>query len=811
MSIRNKALITLFVLQFVVQVEAVENPRAPDNAAQEVGAIQSAAEVDRRVRSFIGNYCVTCHNADEQNGEVRLDHLAVRISNAAIAQQWRDVLDILNTGDMPPKTASKRPSQDELASVIGTLTENLVTAQKMLRGKGGETAARRLNRVEYINSVRALTGILIPERYVPADENGTEFNTLGWYQTFSPGVLEAYQGAAESAVETMLMEGRKPVQDSRLTRIDTPESRLLGRDESGKDSVRSAVKHYISDPRHKTGLLIYQAEYKWTHYKLRIPNHDFRGEYIVRARVAADESMQEELKFLRVHQEKAAPLYFSLHDAVDAPKVIEFKALADAEGTVELSNLRRSQLRPAITRAMKRGKPVPKIWIDWIEVEGPVYVGRHVQLREQLLQGVNERQIASSDARRILNRFAAIAFRGSPVQPQFIDDLLVIFEQELDTGKSPLESLVKPMAVVLTAPQFLYLTENKSHRSEEATPAPLASHEMASRLSFMLWKEPPSDVLLAAGDRLLHDRTFLESTLDAMIADPRFQHFIDEFFGQWLELRRFDEVQVDSKSKTSPLFDTKTRQAVRRQPLEFIKLIIKEDLSLTKLIDAEFSVFDQNMTGYYEDLQPYRSKASWNEFKQVQLTPQNQRRGGLLGMPAIQMIGSSGVETSPVERGAWIARTLLNSPPPPPPPNVPQLTVDPKLTVRQSLERHKQIAQCYSCHKKIDDMGLALETFDALGRWRSRYKDGTPIETAGHMPDGVRFANADDMKQRLLDHKDSMIRSLVEALIVYSLSREAEFTDQKLVDHLVRHSKDNGYRLKPLLLEFVSSKTFTHK
>ena len=273
--------------------------------------------MDKRIQRFVSNYCVTCHNANEQNGKVRLDNVEHRIANSAVAQQWRDLLDILNTGEMPPDEATKRPSQDELADVIGTLTEDLAKAQKMLRGKGGETAARRLNRVEYINSVRALTGILIPERYVPADENGTEFNTLGWYQTFSPGVLEAYQGAAELAVKTMLMEGRKPVQDSRLTRIDTPESKLLGKEKS----VQFAKKHYISDPRHKTGLLIYQAEYKWTHYKLRIPNHDFRGEYIVRARVAADESMQEELKFLRVHQEEAAPLYFSLHDAFDSPKV----------------------------------------------------------------------------------------------------------------------------------------------------------------------------------------------------------------------------------------------------------------------------------------------------------------------------------------------------------------------------------------------------------------------------------------------------------------------------------------------------------
>lgn len=779
--------------------------------AQESESSRPAIEVDLRIQRFVENYCVTCHNANEQSGKVRFDKLDHRITNSAVAQQWRDLLDILNTGEMPPDEATRRPSQNELADVIGALTEDVAKALRMLRGKGGETAARRLNRIEYINSVKALTGILLPKQRVPADENGNDFNTLGWYQTFSPGMLEAYQEAADFAVRTMLLKGDRPIRDKSLTRIDNPKSKLFERAKERKDDAlwQALYNHYTSNPRHKTGLLIYKAEHKWSPYNLRIADYDFRGEYKIRARVAVDESMSEDLRFLRVTQEGTSPIFFSLKDAISSPKVVEFTTQSDFEGKVVFAHLMRPRLRPGTTKNLKRGKPVPTIWIDWIEVEGPIYSGRHVRIRRQLLQGVDEQQLALSDARLILNRFATRAFRGSPVTPEFISDLLVIFEQESKSGKSHLEALAKPMTVILTTPQFLYLTENKSHQLAPTSPTQLASHEMATRLSFMLWKEPPSDALLTAGNRLLNDREFLEATFDKMMANPRFDRFVDEFFGQWLGLSRFDEIQLDTKSSEG--FDLKIRQAVRRQPLEFIKLIIEQDLSLTSLIDSEFSVLDQSMTQYYGDLATYQDDFAWNDFDRVQLTPRNRHRGGLLGMPAIQIMGSSGVETSPVERGAWIARTLLNAQPPPPPPNVPQLTVDPKLTVRESLERHKQIVQCYSCHRKIDDMGLALENFDAIGRWRDQYSSGTTIETTGLMPDGARFRDAKEMKTRLLDHKDRMIQSMVEALIAYSLSRESEFTDQDFIDRVVKHARDKGYRLKPLLRAFVSSKTFTHK
>ena len=201
-----------------------------------------------------------------------------------------------------------------------------------------------------------------------------------------------------------------------------------------------------------------------------------------------------------------------------------------------------------------------------------------------------------------------------------------------------------------------------------------------------------------------------------------------------------------------------------------------------------------------------------DNYKKV-ILPANQRyRGGLLGKVAIQAMGSTGDRTSPVERGAFILRKFLNSPPPPPPPpNVPQLdSKNNKLTVSEMLEKHNEIPQCYSCHRKMDPLGLAMENFDTIGRWKE-LKGKRHAQLAGLMPDGSKFADFDGLRQELLKRQDKMIESMIESLIKYGLGREQEFSDQDFVQELMTVAKANDYRFKPLLKAFITSKQFTHK
>ena len=180
-------------------------------------------------------------------------------------------------------------------------------------------------------------------------------------------------------------------------------------------------------------------------------------------------------------------------------------------------------------------------------------------------------------------------------------------------------------------------------------------------------------------------------------------------------------------------------------------------------------------------------------------------------MTVIHAMGSTGEHTAPVERGAFVLRKFLNSPPPPPPPNVPQIVHDDKsLSVREKLARHKEVPQCYSCHRKMDDMGLAMEHFDVVGLWRKR-ADGKPIKMAGRMHDGKPFENFAEMKQHLLGHRDAMIESMVEALIAYSLGRESEFSDREFIGDVVAETRVSEYRFRALLKAFVQHKRFPRK
>ena len=257
--------------------------------------------------------------------------------------------------------------------------------------------------------------------------------------------------------------------------------------------------------------------------------------------------------------------------------------------------------------------------------------------------------------------------------------------------------------------------------------------------------------------------------------------------------------RVPSISRKFEFFDKSKQYSVKRQPVEFIKYLIKNDLSLTNIIDSNFTVINPILAAFYEDFQQHKPTLN-DKFIKVNLAENKQHRGGILGMPVVQTIGSTGERNAPVERGAWILRKLLNSPPPPPPPNVDQLeNKDKTLTIRQKLEKHKEIPQCFSCHKKMDDLGLAMENFDVIGRWNKNEKN----ETAGLMPDGTQFSDFNEMKSKLMTHKDKMIEGIVEALIAYSLNRESEFSDQDFVEEMVNETRENSYSFKALLKAFI--------
>ena len=799
--------------------------------------------LNTKVKDFVAKYCYECHDEDLQKGDVRLDNLSERVDNSSTALVWQDILDILNTGEMPPKKADQ-PKVEELSEVIGSLTKDLLKARKILTDQGGEIVIRRLNKREYINSIKTVTGIELPDRLVPDDEVSEGFNTMGANQYFSPSLIDRYLELGELALSKIILDGdkkkdrkrnasrgkglpeviRKQLRKSIDKRTKDYENSLLVMNEghdykkygfSDKQQAKHNVqnyngittlqKHYLEHESTKTGFLLMQR----AHHKESISmKADFRGKYILRIKVATEDGMPDERKYLEITQNDKLLGYYYIHGTLAKPQLLELEVSPEIDvrslslviKEKENNRLPNTYYQTRLTKRINKGEFLPSIWVGELALEGPFYSGFFAKKKQEILNGVNIENATDGELASIFKKFAEKAFRGSSVSDDYVAHLINIYHQELNFKKSKLAALIKPLATVLTSPDFLFLGEEK----EEGKRKSLSGKELVSRLSYTLWKDMPNEQLLQSKDKLVNDQKFLKSQISEMMKDHRFKAFVEEFFGQWLHLSKFDSVAFSTR--IYPKFDQGLILSSKHEVFEYINYVIREDLSLENLIDSKFAVVNPMMAQYY-GLPVHKGEG----FKKLDLPANMAYRGGLLGKVAIQAMGTTGERNSPVERGAYILRKFLNDPPPPPPPNVPQLdSKNRKLTVSESLEKHNEIAQCRSCHRKMDPLGLAMENFDTIGRWQE-LKGKRERQLAGAFPDGKEFSDFKTMKSELLMRKEKMVESIVEALIKYGLGREQEFSDLDFVDGLMKVAKENDYRFKPLLVAFLTSKQFTQK
>jgi hypothetical protein len=364
-----------------------------------------------------------------------------------------------------------------------------------------------------------------------------------------------------------------------------------------------------------------------------------------------------------------------------------------------------------------------------------------------------------------------------------------------------------PLSVILASPGFLYLNEpnNADERRE------LTDRELAVRLSYFLWSAPPDRELLALASRgELSNPDILRQQVDRLIADSRSDEFVAGFLHQWLDMERLDFFQFDTTLHRE--FDESTRSAARQEVYHSFAHLLRdpEGGRLGKLLKSD-TVFINGLLATYYGI----NGVTGDEFQQVSL-PDDSPRGGLLGMAAIHAMGSDGIESSPVERGAWVLRHLLNDPPPPAPPNVPQLSrlADQPLTTRQKLAAHMEEAQCASCHRKIDPIGFGLENFDAAGKWRTeegRGKNAHPIDPADQFHNGPAFADYFELRDIIAEREPDFARGFTEHLIGYALGRPFGFTDEDLAKEIVAAAMNENFAVSAFVQMLVGSEWFQRK
>ena len=443
-----------------------------------------------------------------------------------------------------------------------------------------------------------------------------------------------------------------------------------------------------------------------------------------------------------------------------------------------------------------RTKSFP-VFVDWVEMEGPFFTPNNSP-GFKLLSGQNLDKMSRDQVTSLIREFAQLAFRHKSPSDDFLTALNKHYDFLLTNSKDQKLSIIKSLAAILSTPHFLYISEYNTSNERKV----VSGHELANRLSFFLWSSVPDKALLEKADRL-SDHGVLTAEVDRMLSSPKAENFYENFTSQWLGT---DKIETLTPPKRYSNFAA-AKYEIMKEPQELMKYLVGKNLSAANFINSDFLVINPMLARYYN----LPRKNSVDGFSKYQLTDKSDR-GGLLGQSSILTITSRPDRTSPIDRGAYILRKLLNSPPPEPPANVPDADFEAKgKTMREILELHQSKAQCSSCHRKIDPLGFAMEKFNQFGLMKSA-REARNVDTSGKMPDGQRtFKDFNEMKKLLVDDKEKFIEGLSKSLMSYALGRTISFTDDQRIQEIISKGRKNNFAMRDLIKEIVLSDQFLKK
>jgi hypothetical protein len=827
-----------------------------------------------------------CHGMMAEEGIPRLDTIPYELTTLEAAERWQRVLAVLNSGEMPPAD-EPQPSAAAKTEFLADLSATMVEARKALGDQGRVSLLRRLNRREYVNTIRDLLDVEAVVDGLPSDAGVGTFDTFGSGLTMSSDQLEQYIAVGRESVRTAFNRLRdiKAPPERRVVRRQTEleYQETLGRflrdvtprlarirlwDEQAKNPLAlpngyasvEELDYYrtnlardlpfitmcLSLPRAAEGSYLincaYPGHYPFRHVEpLPIPPQAAPGEYRLRASIGTSDDPGAPRRFVELCALEGGDR--KKPTAIDVREVTNhFKTPATAEFTVHVTarserhfGLREKRhssheyIYELHHRERTKGNGIgllPTIWIDWVEWEGPLPSTAPSEPLASLFAASPSVLSDEGAARDVLTGFATRAFRGVPPTPEFMDRLLEVRRRSLKQAKDGLDSLVEPLAVILAAPGFLYVDEPVTAPADSAADRQLSGIERASRLSYLMWAGPPDDTLLAAAEESVATPERLVAEVERLALDPRAKRFTEGFTHQWLRIARLDFFQFDARN--FPGFDEAVRKAAKQEVYETVHHLLRENLDARNLLDSDFVVINDLLAAYY-GIDNGGKPVTGAHFRPVAL-PTDSPRGGLLGMACILGMGSNGSATSPVERGAWILRFLLNSPPPPAPANVPQLSrLDgKKLTARERLVAHQEQPQCAQCHRLMDPLGFGLENFDAAGQWRGvdtlvpgafldRDAAGViraetyPIDSAGAFHGGPPFGDYFELRSLIAARGDDFLRGLVEHLYAYALGRPVSFGDADAIDGIVAAARERGAGFRDIVKLVVATPEFLTK
>ena len=776
-------------------------------------------QYNEQVRPFLVRHCVECHGAEKPKSDLRLDQLVPDFATEANRKQWLAVLKRIETGEMPPES-KPRPPEKEVQTLSDWIDQRVAAAEARQRATQGRVVLRRLNRLEYENTVNDLLGIKVSlKEQLPADGAADGFDNASAANHTSSFLMEKYLEAADTALNAAITNRPKPP-----PRIDKRYSLKDGHPVRGttEDVYRfgddGEVVCFCSSEWHNASISTFYPP-DAGNYRFRISASTIQGDgKPVTFRVTTSDT--------RLTGTHGLIGYFDAPP--DKPTVFEFVRHMEPRTTIRMLPY---GLAGANTVKQVGGKDWngPGLEVQYVEVEGPLnetwppeshrrIFGDMTQNKFPIYNFSDRMEVVSNeplvDAERILKTFARRAFRRT-VTADDVTPFVAIVQAKLAGGYTFELAMRAALKGILISPEFLFLRER---------PGKLDDFALANRLSYFLWSTMPDDELfkLAEEQKLSHPEV-LHQQVERLLAHPKAATFTENFVGQWLGLREIDA--TEPSHLVYPEFDHLLKVSMIRETELFFDEVLKHDLSLTNFVASDFTMLNGRLGKHYG----IPGLTGW-EFHKTSL-PGDSHRGGVLTMASVMKVTANGTTTSPVMRGAWVLDRILGTPPSPPPENV--AAIDPDIrgatTIREQLAKHRTDPACASCHSKIDPPGFALESFDCIGGWRDWYRvtgnggevkvdgrrmpyhKGKPVDPSNVTEDGQPFRNIDEFRQLLLRDKDQLARSLTTKLVTYATGGAPAKIDHPEIEAIVARVRDKNYGFRSLLHEVVQSALFQNK
>jgi len=772
-------------------------------AASLAACTRSTQEVAAEHGATVSRYCTDCHSNAEREGGLVLENPDL-LNPVAQRAKWEKVIHKLSAGLMPPP-GEPRPSNEAVASLVSYLETTLDGATVQPAGP----PVRRLTRTAYGNAVRDLLGFPVDvETLLPPDISSNGFDNVSDTLKTSPLLLERYLTVGLRVAGMAIGDTKLgPQATEYLPRLDLSQNDWI---EGLPYGTRGGlvVEHYFpTDAEYEirpalwraTGSTIRGVEGFKTPFEFQIlidgvvvHSAEFGG--------AEDDALSNRDIGSAVTQvgerlPVRLPVSAGLHRVgvtfVMKSFALQQKILDPAKADLPIGN--DAYGWPMITRVLVAGP---------YESTGP---GDTPTRRALFTCRPGASMSDAACAEQILSRLASRAY-GRPLSDTDLTTLRELYARGSDNGRDFESGIQLGLARILTGPEFLLYHGVTEDAAVSAGDAQDDGVTLASRLALFLWNSIPDDTLRedAIAGRLADPKT-LEAHVRRMLGDPHAETLVTDFAEQWLQLRLINSKSPDPRR--FPSFDDNLRRDMLRETELFLRSVLLEDASVLDLLRADYTFLNERLAEHYGI-----DGVFGDAFRRVTLQDPNRR--GLLGQGSLLFQTSVANRTSPVFRGKWIMTNIFNSPPPPPPPNVPSLDESTASStphsVRERMEQHRKSPVCAACHSVIDPPGLALENFDAIGRWRET-DSGQPVDANTTLPGGIAVSGPSGLREALLKRPEIFVSTFTEKLMTYALGRRLEAEDMPTVRRIVREAAHDDFRFSAIVLGIVRSPQFQKK